>query len=100
MNFMDLFVPMTAAFVAASIIMEILNFLLHMWVQRRTLKKMNKAVADLVADGADPQMAEMAIMQMMQGGGPGDFELSPGMGGSMPMPTTASGNVQAHGQYL
>jgi hypothetical protein len=98
MNFMDLFVPMTAAFVAASIIMEILNFILHLWVQRRTLKKMNKAVEDLVADGADPQMAEMMIMQMMQGGSPGEFEMPPGMGAGMP--TTASGNVHGHGQYL
>jgi hypothetical protein len=100
MNFMDLFVPMTAAFVAASIIMEVLNFLLHLWVTRRSLKRVNDAVAELVAGGADPQMAEMMVMQMMQGGGapPGGFEMQPGM--NPEMFTTASGNVQAHGQYL
>lgn len=100
MNFIDLFVPMTAAFVTASIIMEVLNFILHLWIQRRTTKRMNDAVAELVAGGADPQMAEAMIIQMMQGGGavPGGFEMQPGMGPEMF--TTSSGNVQEHGQYL
>jgi hypothetical protein len=108
MNFMDLFVPMTAAFVAASLVVEALHALLGFWLTKRhqarakeyykeVAEKMGMTPEDLMSQ-MENQMSGMGGMGMMEGGPPGM------MGGPMGsvMTTTSGGGDRpnGHGQYL
>ena len=104
MNFMDLFVPMTAAFITASIVVEFFHFLLGLWLSKRQqarVKEYYKEVAEKM--GIDPEEFMSQMEDQMGGmGGMGMVDGPPGMMGN-PMGnimTTASGSGEQHGQYL
>ena len=99
MNFMELFIPMFVAFVAASVVMEILHTSLAYWVNRRQAAKAKeyyKEVAEKM--GIDPDDFIAQVEGQM--GGMGMMDSPPGMSGmhmGPVMPTTSGGG---HGQYL
>ncbi len=105
MNFMDLFVPMTAAFIAASLVVEFLHFLLGLWLSKRQqarVKEYYKEVAEKMGMSPEDFMAQVED-QMGGMGGMGMMDGPPGMMGMPPMGnvmTTTSGSGQEHGQYL
>jgi hypothetical protein len=106
MGFMDLFVPMTAAFVVASVIIELLHFLMGLWLTKRhhaRAKEYYKEVAEKMGMSPEDFMSKMED-QMNGMGGMGMMAGPPGMTG-MPMGnvmTTASGSghQEGQGQYL
>lgn len=105
MNFMDLFVPMTAAFITASIVVEFFHFLLGLWLSKRQqarVKEYYKEVAEKMGMSPEDLMSQMEN-QMGGMGGMGMMDGPPGMMG-MPMgnvmTTTSGGGEQQHGQYL
>ncbi len=108
MNFMELFVPMTAAFIAASLVVELLHFLLGLWLSKRQHKRMQdhyKEVAEQMGMSPEEFMSKMEDQMNGMGGMGGMMNGPPGMMG-MPMGnvmTTASGsgdNHEGQGQYL
>lgn len=104
MNFIDLFVPMFSAFVAASVVMEILHFLLGLWLSKRASTKAKQYYAEMAKKvGMDPD--EFMAQLEEQAAGMGGMNMMDMMGGAPPgaaMMTTASGNGEekGHGQYL
>ncbi len=101
MSFMDLFVPMTAAFITSSIVVEFLHFLLGSWIARRAqarAEEYSKEMAEKLGISPEDFMSQvegqMGGMGMM--GGPPGMMGGP-MGNSM---TTSSGGDSSHGQYL
>lgn len=101
MNFMDLFVPITAAFITASVIMEFLHFLLGLCLAKRQRARQEAYYSQMAEKLGVSTEDFMATLEQSMGGG---------MGGGMPMmfdlpagsELTASGTAQReeHGQYL
>ncbi len=108
MNFMDLFVPIFFAFMAASIVMALSHFLLSLWVSKRHATKVKNYYKDMAEKmGMSPEdFISQMENQMNDMGGMGTVEGPPGMmmGGPMEnvMTTTSGGGreVQEHGNYL
>jgi hypothetical protein len=104
MTFMDLYVPMFAAIISAGIVMEVLHFLLGLWLSRRHAAKAKRYYAEMaekVGMDLDSFMAQLEE----QAEGMGGLGMMGMMGGPPPgaaMMTTASGKGEekAHGQYL
>lgn len=97
MNFWDIYWPVFAAFISATILFEGIHFLVGLIAAKRQLKRIQ----------------EQAQLMMEQGGSPGAygnnplmmFDLNPNMYGGGTFPTTTSGNAEdkekiTHGQYL
>lgn len=106
MNFMDLFVPMTAAFVAASLIVEALHTLLGIWITKRHQARAQEYYNEVAKQmGISPEEFKSKMEnQINYMGGMDPMSGSPGMTG-MPMgdvTTTASGSGEheGQGQYL
>lgn len=107
MTFMDLFVPMTAAFITASIAVEFLHFLLSLWLSKRAharAKEYYEEVAEKMGMSSEEFMSQME--DKINGmGGMGMMGGPPGMMSELPMGnimTTVSGSGQheGQGQYL
>lgn len=100
MSFIDLFLPMFLAFIAASIVMEILHFLLGLWLATRQAKATKAHFEKMAAQlGIDPEELQ-AQMESYQGmGGMGMMDMMGSAPGSV-MTTTTSGSREHHGQYL
>ena len=100
MSFIELFLPMFSAFIAASVVMEILHFLLGLWIATRQAKATKEHFEKIAAQlGVD---AETLQAQMEGDQGMGGMGMMGEMG-SAPrsiMMTTASGSQDRHGQYL
>jgi hypothetical protein len=104
MNFIDLFLPMFLAFVAASVVIEILHYLLARWLGKRHEARAKRYYAEMAKKaGMDPEAFMTQLEEQAEGmGGMGMMGM---MGGPPPgatMMTTASGKGEekAHGQYL
>ncbi|KKM91750.1 hypothetical protein LCGC14_1225450 [marine sediment metagenome] len=106
MNFMDLFVPMFFAFVAASVVMALSHFLLSLWISKRHATKVKNYYKDMAEKmGMSPEdFISQMENQMNNMDGMGMFNGPPGMmGGPMEnvMTTTSGGGeVHEHGNYL
>jgi hypothetical protein len=103
MNFIDLFVPMFSAFVAASVVMEVLHFLLGLWLSKRQSAKAKEYYAEMAKKvGMEPDEFMAQLEEQAAGmGGMNMMDMMSGSPGPVMM-TTASGSEddRAHGQYL
>lgn len=101
MTFIDLFLPMFSAFIAASIVMEFLHFLLGLWIAKRQARATKEHFEKMAAQlGVDAETLQ-AQMESLQGpGGMGMMDMM-GAGPESLMMTTVSGSPdEQHGQYL
>ena len=103
MNFMDIFLPVTAALFIVMASFEAFHFFLGLWVSRRQQAAAEKYYKDMAEKmGVSPEDLEnaMAGMQGMGGEMPMTMmgDMPPGMAAALG--TTASGNDVSHGQYL
>lgn len=106
MNFMDLFVPMTAAFITASVIVEFLHYLLGLWLTKRHQQRAQEYYNEVAEKmGMTPEEFRSKMEDQMNAmGGMGMMDGPPGMMG-MPMgnvmtTTSGSGEHDGQGQYL
>ena len=100
MGFVEMYLPMTAAFVTASVIIESIHFVLGMWLRKRGEAKMKEyyqTMADTLGVSADVLMSQMG--DGMMGGMPPMMDFMNTHPGAAP---TVSGNEEnsVHGQYL
>ncbi|KKN00862.1 hypothetical protein LCGC14_1133600 [marine sediment metagenome] len=106
MSFMDLFVPMFFAFIAASVVMALSHFLLSLWISKRHATKVKNYYKDIAEKmGMSPEdFISQMENQMNNMDGMGMLNGPPGMmGGPMEnvMTTTSGdGEVHEHGNYL
>lgn len=103
MNFMDLFLPMTAAFITASVVVAVLHFLLGRWFSKRQYARAKKHYKEMAEKmGMDPEDFMSQIEDQMNGiSGMGMAEGPPGMmGGPMGNVMTTTSGGGEHGNYL
>ena len=106
MGFMELFLPMTCAFVFASLVVEGLHALLGLWLTKRHHQRTQEYYNEVAEKmGMTPEEFRSKMEDQMNAmGGMGMMDGPPGMMG-MPMGnvmTTTSGNGdhEGQGQYL
>jgi hypothetical protein len=102
MSFMDLFLPMMTAFIAASIIVEFFHFLLGMWLSKRQAERTKEYYKEMAEKmGMEPEAFMAQLEEQMGGMAMPEGGLPSMMGNPMGnVMTTTSGTEQEHGQYL
>jgi hypothetical protein len=101
MNFTDLYFPMVAAFVTASIFMEFLHFLLGLWLAKRQAKQQEAYYAQMAEKLGVNTEDFMKSMENSMAGGMGGMPMMFDIPGDAGAQLTASGTEdKGHGQYI
>ena len=95
MSFLDLYLPMVAAFVSSAILLEILNYGMGKFMSRRQEKRfraLEKMVLEMQERGEEPSPEIMAELM--------SYLYQMPLGGMPRAPVSKAGDGAATGQYL